>query len=54
MLEPLPRDSRESGLDVDVDVDTAFDATMAPFDGLNDMDWLGTIDWTQGSWMDFN
>jgi len=24
------------------------------FDNMNDLDWLNTIDWTQGSWMDFN
>lgn len=23
------------------------------FDDMNDLDWLNTIDWTQGSWMDF-
>jgi hypothetical protein len=36
-------------------MDAQFDPTMLPpFDNLNDMDWLNTIDWTQGSWMDFN
>ena len=31
-----------------------FDPMLAPFDEMNDLDWLNTIDWTQGSWMDFN
>lgn len=22
--------------------------------GMQDLDWLNTIDWTQGSWMDFS
>jgi hypothetical protein len=31
-----------------------FDPMLPPFDEMNDLDWLNTIDWTQGSWMDFN
>jgi hypothetical protein len=31
-----------------------FDPMLFPLDGMDDMAWLNTIDWTQGSWMDFN
>lgn len=33
-----------------------FDPMLASFDDVNnsDLDWLNTIDWTQGSWMDFS
>jgi hypothetical protein len=31
-----------------------FDPMLANFNDMNDLDWLNTIDWTQGSWMDFN
>jgi len=31
-----------------------FDPMLFPMDGMDDMAWLNTIDWTQGSWMDFN
>jgi len=33
-----------------------FDPMLIGFDdmGTDDLDWLNTIDWTQGSWMDFN
>jgi hypothetical protein len=31
-----------------------FDPMFASFDDGNDLDWLNTIDWTQGSWMDFS
>ncbi len=33
-----------------------FDPMLTGFDnmGTDDLDWLNTIDWTQGSWMDFN
>jgi hypothetical protein len=30
------------------------DPMFASFDDMNDLDWLNTIDWTQGSWMDFS
>jgi hypothetical protein len=29
------------------------DPMLAPLDA-NTIDWLNTIDWTQGSWMEFN
>jgi len=29
------------------------DPMLAPLD-VNTVDWLNTIDWTQGSWMEFN
>jgi hypothetical protein len=31
-----------------------FDPMFTSFDDMNDLDWLNTIDWTQGSWMDFS
>jgi hypothetical protein len=31
-----------------------FDPMLAAFNEMDDLDWLNTIDWTQGSWMDFN
>lgn len=34
-----------------------YDPMLDSFDGMNDMndmDWLSTIDWTQGSWMEFD
>ncbi|CZR53186.1 uncharacterized protein PAC_03064 [Phialocephala subalpina] len=31
-----------------------FDPMMTSFTEMDDLDWLNTIDWTQGSWMDFN
>jgi hypothetical protein len=31
-----------------------FDPMLAPFNEMDDLDWLNTIDWTQGSWMDFS
>ncbi|KAE8452858.1 hypothetical protein EG329_013130 [Mollisiaceae sp. DMI_Dod_QoI] len=29
------------------------DPMLTAFNEMNDLDWLNTIDWTQGSWMDF-
>ncbi|TVY78519.1 hypothetical protein LSUE1_G004109 [Lachnellula suecica] len=44
--DPRPPDEMENALS---------DSTMLqPLDNMNDMDWLNTIDWTQGSWMDYN
>lgn len=34
----------------DLDVDPA----LMTFDGEACVDWLSTVDWTQGSWMEFN
>lgn len=34
-------------------VDFPLDPMLAPLDA-NTIDWLNTIDWTQGSWMEFN
>lgn len=31
-----------------------FDPMLTSFNDMDDLDWLNTIDWTQGSWMDFN
>jgi len=31
-----------------------YDPMLAPFNDMDDLDWLNTIDWTQGSWIDFN
>ncbi len=31
-----------------------FDPMLFPLNGMDDMAWLNTIDWTQGSWMYFN
>ncbi|TVY88712.1 hypothetical protein LAWI1_G003833 [Lachnellula willkommii] len=50
VLEPPQTDTQRSS-----EMDAPFDPTMLPpFDASPDMDWLNTIDWTQGSWMDFN
>jgi hypothetical protein len=49
VLEPAPKDvGGEEGSQF------SFDPMLPPFDEMNDLDWLNTIDWTQGSWMDFN
>jgi hypothetical protein len=49
VLEPSPKEVRgEPGNEY------PFDPMLAPFDEMNDLDWLNTIDWTQGSWMVFN
>jgi hypothetical protein len=48
VLEPVPEVRGEEGSHV------PFDPMLPPFDEMNDLDWLNTIDWTQGSWMDFN
>ena len=50
VLEPPSTDTQRSS-----EMDAPFEQTMLPsFDASPDMDWLNTIDWTQGSWMDFN
>jgi len=46
VLDPPRRD--EMGTDL---MDVPIDPMLAPF---GEMDWLNTIDWTQGSWIDFN
>ncbi len=48
VLEPTPKEVRGEGGQF------PFDPMLPPFDEVNDLDWLNTIDWTQGSWMDFN
>ena len=48
VLEPVPEVRGEEGSQF------PFDPMLPPFDEMNDLDWLNTIDWTQGSWMDFN
>jgi hypothetical protein len=35
-------------------MDVPFDPMLASWDDVDSLDWLNTIDWTQGSWMDFN
>lgn len=50
VLEPSPGEMRRES-----EMGTPFDPSMlAPWDSPDDMDWLNTIDWTQGSWMEFN
>ena len=44
---------REQSTGVDIN-DTTFDPMLAQFDEMDDLAWLNTIDWTQGSWMDCN
>lgn len=46
VLDPPPKETRDSSL-----MDIPIDPMLAPF---GEMDWLNTIDWTQGSWMDLN
>lgn len=48
VLEPSEEGMGEEGSEL------PFDPMLAPFDDMNDLDFLNTIDWTQGSWMDFN
>jgi len=49
ILEPSQKEVRdEAGNEVPLDT------MLAPFNEMDDLDWLNTIDWTQGSWMDFN
>ena len=49
ILEPSQKEVRdEAGNEVPLD------PMLAPFNEMDDLDWLNTIDWTQGSWMDFN
>ncbi|KAF4637582.1 hypothetical protein G7Y89_g494 [Cudoniella acicularis] len=43
-----------AGSGASLSIDTHFDPMLSPVSNLNDMDWLNTIDWTQGSWMEFN
>ena len=33
---------------------THFDPLPISLDGLDDLNWLNTIDWTQGDWLDMN
>lgn len=53
VLEPpgVPQSDSRAASEMDAQFDPSL---LPPFDNLNDMDWLNTIDWTQGSWMDFN
>lgn len=34
--------------------DLLFDPMMAPVIETHDLNWLNTMDWTQGDWLDFN
>jgi hypothetical protein len=48
VLEPSVKQPAETeGMEI------PFDPMFSSF-GEVDLDWLNTIDWTQGSWMDFN
>jgi hypothetical protein len=46
VLDPLPKET--TGHDF---MDVPIDPMLAPF---GEVDWVNTIDWAQGSWMDFN
>jgi hypothetical protein len=47
VLEPSKHEAAGS-----LGAEVHFDPMFASFDSMNDLDWLNTIDWTQGSWMD--
>jgi hypothetical protein len=47
VLEP-PGPQSEAPPPFDVPFDPAL---LEPLDNVQDMDWLNTIDWTQGSWI---
>jgi hypothetical protein len=49
VLEPSQHEQASS-----LETGVPFDPMFASFDDMNDLDWLNTIDWTQGSWMDFS
>ena len=49
VLEPPQQDATKSNF-----MDVPFDPMLTPWDDIDSLDWLNTIDWTQGSWMDFN
>lgn len=57
VLEP-PSVSNNTDLLDGIGNSMEFDPLLMDFDGtgtgMNDMDWLSTIDWTQGSWMEFD
>ncbi len=40
--EPLPN------------TEISIDPMLSGFEEMGDLDWLNTVDWTQGSWIDFN
>lgn len=43
---PMPQEEQHTQL--------VFDPLSIPDYGMQDLDWLNAIDWTQGSWMDFS
>jgi hypothetical protein len=49
VLEPSQKETGGEGGN-----EASFDPMLASFHEMNDLDWLNTIDWTQGSWMEFN
>lgn len=45
----------ERGVEGEAGDGMAFDPMPMGFDmGAGDLDWLNSVDWTQGSWMEFN
>ncbi|KAH8687704.1 hypothetical protein BGZ60DRAFT_522354 [Tricladium varicosporioides] len=57
VLEP-PRPETRTPISIDAQFDPSMLSPLTNMNDItvdmNDMDWLNTIDWTQGSWMDFN
>lgn len=56
VLDPQANDSQGEGSGNGNGNNNGFDPTLLQInggleDGLGDMDWLGSIDWTQGSWI---
>jgi hypothetical protein len=49
-LDPPPETVHQAaGLDIS---EMNWDPILLPFDQLDAMDWLNTVDWTQGAFMD--
>lgn len=48
-------ESRQAEEPAEMDIEQApFDPMLPPYNELQDLDWLNTIDWTQGSWLEFS
>jgi hypothetical protein len=54
VLDHVLEDHEPNRTEVEQVSQISFDQLLPPFDELQDLDWLTTIDWTHGSWMEGN
>lgn len=54
VLENGQAEEVDAAVEMEFAQPTTYDPMLLPYDDMQDLNWLNTIDWTQGSWLEFS